>query len=97
MVITTVVHLLEIIKVLEAGTTLERTRDIVSTIIGSDNVVIVPVDKNSIQSAIYIAERHRIGVNDALAIEVMSENSVTEIYSNDKHFDNYPEITRIWE
>ena len=97
MVITTVVHISEIINVLEARTTLERTRDIVSTIIGSDNVVIVPVDKNSIQSAIYIAERHRIGVNDALAIEVMSENSVTEIYSNDKHFDNYPEITRIWE
>jgi len=58
-----------------------------------------PTDKDSSVSLRWgrrqVADKHAIGINDALAYETMKGNTIHEIYSNDKHFDNLPEITRI--
>jgi predicted nucleic acid-binding protein len=96
-VLTTVVHISEIANILESRTTQKEARVIVSMILDMSNITVTTVDKKSLQTAIHLAERYNIGVNDAHAINTMKENNIQEIYSNDKHFDNHTDIARIWQ
>lgn len=95
-VTTTVIHLSETANILESRTTLGDARNIIQDIIDTSNITITPVDQHLYTAAIKEAEKHNIGINDALAYITMMENKIHEIYSYDKHFDNLPEITRIW-
>lgn len=96
-VTTTVVHVSEIANILESKTTLREARAIIQAILDTRSITITPVDPKQIQSAIQQADKHDIGINDALAYEIMRGNTIHEIYSNDKHFDSLPGITRIWQ
>jgi predicted nucleic acid-binding protein len=42
-------------------------------------------------------DEHKIDFVDALALQTMAKNKISEIYSNDKDFDRVPWIKRIWK
>ena len=42
-------------------------------------------------------DEYRIDFVDALALQRMKKNKITEIYSNDKDFDRVEWVKRIWE
>jgi len=95
-VTTTIIHLSEIANILESRTTIAEARNIIKDILDTSNITITTIDQRKYTTAIKEAEKHEIGINDALAYNTMIENKIHEIYSYDKHFDNLPEITRIW-
>jgi predicted nucleic acid-binding protein len=42
-------------------------------------------------------DEHQIDFVDALTLQIMAKNKMSEIYSNDKDFDRVQWIKRIWE
>jgi predicted nucleic acid-binding protein len=42
-------------------------------------------------------DKHKIDFVDALTVQTMAKNKISEIYSNDKDFDRAPSIKRIWK
>ena len=48
-------------------------------------------------AALNDVDKHNIDFVDALTIQTMLKNKITEIYSNDKDFDRVQWIKRIWE
>jgi predicted nucleic acid-binding protein len=42
-------------------------------------------------------DKHKIDFVDALTVQTMAKNKISEIYSNDKDFDRVPSIKRIWK
>lgn len=89
-VVTSVVHISEIANILEdaanLGFAVSFTRDLISRW----NITVEPVDRAMYILAIAIADEKKIGINDALAYEIMKKKEIKEIYSFDKHFDNLP-------
>ena len=47
--------------------------------------------------AVSIASKKNVSTNDALAYVCMRANRIGEIYSFDKHFDQFSDITRMPE
>lgn len=43
------------------------------------------------------AEEYQVDFVDALTLETMKKQKITEIYSNDKDFDRVPWVKRIWK
>ncbi len=95
-VVTSVVHISEIANILEdaanLGFAVSFTRDLISRW----NITVEPVDRAMYILAIAIADEKKIGINDALAYEIMKKKEIKEIYSFDKHFDNLP-VNRLVE
>ena len=48
-------------------------------------------------SAIDDMNKKQISFVDSLTLQIMKENGITEIYSNDKDFDKIDWVKRIWE
>jgi predicted nucleic acid-binding protein len=42
-------------------------------------------------------DKHKIDFVDALTVQTMAKNKISEIYSNDTDFDRVPSIKRIWK
>lgn len=42
-------------------------------------------------------DKYKIDFVDALTVQTMTKNKISEIYSNDKDFDRVPSIKRIWK
>ena len=94
-VITSVIHVSEVANVLETCVRLSECRRIVSDIVAKRSVEVIDVSKNKYISSIHTAGVHDVGVNDALALSIMQERGVDDIYSFDGHFDKMPEIRRL--
>ena len=94
-VLTTVVHISEIVNILKNG----MSKDILTrTILGLfmlDNVTILDVTKDEYFAAVAVGDDLNLEPNDALAVDVMRQNDVTEIYSFDQHFNKVSGITRL--
>ena len=60
-----------------------------------DNLTILDVTKESYFAAIAIGEDLKLETNDALAIDIMRQNDIREIYSFDEHFSQIDAITRL--
>ncbi|MEM2122691.1 MAG: type II toxin-antitoxin system VapC family toxin [Candidatus Bathyarchaeia archaeon] len=60
-----------------------------------DNLKIYGVTKEAYFAAVELGGDLKLDPNDALAIEVMRENSIREIYSFDEDFDKIEGITRL--
>lgn len=94
-VMTTVVHISEMVNILKNG----MPRDLLTrTILGLfmlDNVKIVDVTKDAYFAAVEIGEDFKLEPNDALAVDIMRQNDVIEIYSFDDHFNEIDCITRL--
>ena len=94
-VITSVVHVSEVANMLEAWIRLSEYRRIVSDIVAKRSVEVVDVSKRLYASSIHAAGVHDMDINEALALSIMRERGVDEIYSFDKHLDDMPGVTRL--
>ncbi|MFQ6123550.1 MAG: hypothetical protein ACE5R6_02955 [Candidatus Heimdallarchaeota archaeon] len=54
------------------------------------------VTQTQYQNAVIISKTHNVGINDALTKLLMDAETISEIYSYDKHFDTLG-VTRITE
>lgn len=52
---------------------------------------------DNLLTALEDVDKHKIDFVDALTLQTMEKNKITEIYSNDKDFDRVQWIKRIWE
>jgi predicted nucleic acid-binding protein len=93
-VATSVVHLSEVANVLRAKMPLQESIQYVIDIIRKVNVTVLPVSRSHYWAACSLAQEKNVGVNDALAVVLMREARITEIYTTDtKHFRLFSDIT----
>jgi uncharacterized protein len=60
-----------------------------------DNLRIVSVSRDQYFAAVELGEELKLELNDALAVDVMQQNGVKEIYSFDEHFAQVDGITKL--
>jgi predicted nucleic acid-binding protein len=96
-VMITVVHVSEVANVLKHGMPQEQLTTIIRGLFMLDNVRIMDVTKDVYFAATELGEDLNLEPNDAHAIDMMSQNNITEIFSFDEHFNKIEGITRIPE
>ncbi|MEM2914007.1 MAG: type II toxin-antitoxin system VapC family toxin [Candidatus Bathyarchaeia archaeon] len=94
-VATTTAHLSEIVNIIEAGLSLQKSLGFLGWIIASENIKVYPVAAEDYENAIPLAKDKSISANDALAYLSMKAHRLREIYSFDKHFDQLKGIIRL--
>jgi len=90
--IITVVHLSEILNILEDRLGLQVSLNFLELVLASENIEVIPVDFNDYQVALEIAKRYAVSANDALAYIKMHKKKIEEIFTFDEHFRNFREI-----
>ena len=93
--ITTLVHISEVANILEARTALSTASDIVTAILTKKNLKVVEPTRKDYLKSIRDAQTLLIGINDALAYNVMQKENIQEIYSFDSDFDKIDDIKRV--
>ena len=96
-VMTTVVHVSEVANILKHGLTMEQLITIIRGLFMQNNVKILGVSAQAYFAAIELGEDLKLEVNDALAVDVMRQNEVKEIYSFDEHFEHLDGVERLPE
>jgi hypothetical protein len=94
-IMMTVVHLSEAVNILKHGMPLERLTTIILGLFMLDNMKIQEVSGEAYFAATELGDDLKIDPNDALAIDVMKLNNITEIYSFDEDFERMAEISRL--
>jgi len=94
-VLTTVVHLSEIVNILKNSLSSEQLARLIRGLFMLENVKIVGVSAEAYLAAVELGEELRLEANDALAVDIMLQNDINEIYSFDGHFDNLEGILRL--
>ena len=94
-IMITVVHVSEVANVLKHGMPQDQLITIIRGLFMLDNVKIEGVTKDAYFSATELGEDLKLEPNDALAIDVMRQNNISEIYSFDEHFNQIEGITRL--
>ena len=93
-VLTTVVHISEAVNILKHGMPLEQLIIIIRGLFMLDNVKIMSVAAEAYFAAIETGEDLKLEPNNALAVDVMQQNNIAEVYSFDEHFDQVERIDR---
>ena len=94
-VMTTVVHVSEIVNILKNGMPKDLLTQTILGLFMLDNVTILDVTKNAYFAAVAIGEDLKLEPNDALAVDIMGQNGIAEIYSFDEHFNQIDGVTRL--
>ncbi len=94
-IITTVVHLSEMVNILKHGMPLHRLHETALGLFMLENVEICGISQEAYFAALELGNELRLEANDALAVDVMSAKGITEIYSFDADFDRVPGMTRL--
>jgi hypothetical protein len=93
--ITTIVHVSEIVNILKHGMPPEKLTDVIRGLLMLDNITVQGVSKEAYFAANELGDDLKLEANDALAIDVMKSNNVTEIFTFDEDFDRVEGIIRI--
>ena len=93
--LTTVVHLAEIVNILKHGMPLERLNNLILGLFMLDNLRIYGVSREAYFAATELGDDLRLESNDALAVDVMRQNNVKEMYSFDEDFNGIEGISRL--
>ncbi|MEW6009810.1 MAG: PIN domain-containing protein [Euryarchaeota archaeon] len=96
----TTFQIAEIMNILEKWEGHDIARDVIKFIIETPNVKIHEITQNELFGAIELAEQYKnnkIGFNDLVTVAAMRNTKNTEIYSFDKHFDQFQDINRLEE
>ena len=93
--LTTVVHLAEVVNILKHGMPLEPLNNLVLGLFMLDNLRIYGVSREAYFAATELGDDLRLESNDALAVDVMRRNNVKEIYSFDEDFNGIEGISRL--
>ena len=94
-VTTTVVQMSEIVNILKHGMPLDQLANIIRGLFILDNVKIIGVTGEAYFAAAELGVDLKLEANDALAVDVMRQNEINEIYSFDEDFDQIEGITRL--
>ena len=94
-VVTTVVHISEVVNILKKGLTRELLNTTILGLFMLDNLTLVDVTKAEYFAAIAYGDDLNLEPNDALAVDIMHQKGIEEIYSFDKHFDQVEGINRL--
>ena len=94
-VLTSVVHLSEVSNILKRSFSIEELTSLIQTLYSLDNVTISDVTANDYLIAAEMGEELGLDPNDALAVHLMQENTVSEIYSFDEDFEKIEGVTRL--
>jgi len=91
----TTVHLSEVINIVESGLGLQRSLGFLAWVIAKDNIKVHPTAIEDYETALTTAREKDISANDAIAYLSMKTHGSTEIYSFDKHFDQFKDIIKL--
>ncbi|HDD63814.1 MAG TPA: PIN domain-containing protein [Thermoprotei archaeon] len=91
-VATTVVHLSEVVNIIEARHGLQKSLSFLARILKLENVEVLGVTARDYEKALIFSEKYYVSINDALAYVKMVGSGVNEIYTFDRHFKNIPGI-----
>jgi len=94
-IMITVVHVSEVANILKHGMPPDQLTTIIRGLFMLDNVKIMDVTKDAYFAATELGEDLKLEPNDALAVDVMRQNDIAEIYSFDEHFNQIDGITRL--
>jgi predicted nucleic acid-binding protein len=94
-VMMTVVHLSEVINILKHGMSLPQLINLILGLFMLNNVKILGVSKEVYFAATELGNDLKLDSNDALAVDVMRQYNIMEIYSFDEDFDNIEGISRL--
>ena len=94
-VLLTVVHLSEVVNILKHGMQQEQLASLIHGLFTLDNLKIADVTRDAYFAATELGEDLKLEPNDALAIDVMRQNDVSEIYSFDEHFSQVDGVIRL--
>jgi predicted nucleic acid-binding protein len=93
-VITTIVHVSEIVNILKHGMPLGKLTEVIRGLLMLDSLTIQGVTKGAYFVANELGGDLKLEANDALAIDIMKTNNVTEIFTFDDDFDRIEGIIR---
>jgi predicted nucleic acid-binding protein len=96
-VVTSVVHFSEVCNILEDHLPIKEAILIEKGLLFRENILVCEVSKDDYLNAISISEDRHVGVNDAIAYVLMKKETIQTIYSFDKDFDAFTDISRIIE
>ncbi len=94
-VTTTVVHLSEIVNILKNGLAQEQLTQIILGLFMLNNIKIMDVTKDAYFAAAELGQDLKLEPNDALAVDIMRQNEIAEIYTFDEHFTKIDGIIKI--
>jgi predicted nucleic acid-binding protein len=94
-VLTTVVHLSEMVNILKHVMPLDEVSEIIRGLFMLDNVRIADVTRNMYFEASELSSEFKLDANDVLALDVMELNGIDEVYSFDEDFDRVDGIKRL--
>ena len=94
-VTTTVVHISEIVNILKNGIPQDQLTQIILGLFMLNNMKIVDVTTDAYFAAAELGQDLKLEPNDALAVDIMRQNEITEIYSFDEHFNNIDGIIKL--
>ncbi len=94
-VMTTVVHVSEIVNILKHGMPLDQLTDTIRGLFMIDNVKIMGVTPEAYFAATELGDDLKLEANDALAVDFMRQNNMKEIYSFDEHFNDIEGLKRL--
>ncbi|MFO8133508.1 MAG: type II toxin-antitoxin system VapC family toxin [Thermoplasmatota archaeon] len=94
-VVTTVVHLSEIVNILNRALSFEELSHIVTTFYSLDNMHIEGVSPHDYLGAVELMGELSLDANDALAVQVMRRRGIEQIYSFDRGFEHVRGVQRI--
>ncbi len=94
-VTTTVVHISEIVNILKNGMPQNELNQMILELFMLKNVKIMDVTKDVYFAAAELAQDLKLEPNDALAVDVMRQNAIVEIYTFDEHFTNMDGIIKL--
>jgi predicted nucleic acid-binding protein len=94
-VTTTVVHISEIVNILKNGLTQDQLTQIILGVFMLNNVKIMDVTKDAYFAAAELGEDLKLEPNDALAVDIMRQNEISERYTFDEHFSKIDGIIKI--
>jgi len=94
-VVTTVVHVSEMVNMLKHGMTFEELYELMLGFFSLENVKVLRVSREDYLAAVELSLELKLDPNDALAVQVMYAMNINEIYSFDTDFDKVAGIIRL--
>ena len=89
-VITTTVHLSEVANVLEDTAGIGFACDLLSAVMVKPSIDVRSVSADEYRESIQRAQKYSVSINSALALIVMEQQGIDEIYTFDRHFEQAP-------
>lgn len=96
----TTAQIFKIANLLESWMGHEAATDIVNFIVTASNIKIYTISQKDLEEALKVIEQYKsnkIGFNDCVTFVAMKNVNINEIYSFDKHFDQFSNIIRLEE